>query len=270
MGSNRSIKERAKKKVKYNYWHSIIISFLFVIIVSGGYKYNSFISDSFSNIGNNVISKNNLYIYNNIVNSTRKVIDITKSYKPTRGVLSVFFNKMNGSSSLVLGFVDAILEFITIKSIPKFFIKIFGFLLFILIYIFIQNIILVGKNRYYLEHCRYKKVNVDRIMFVYKVKKTINVAYIMLCKTIYLFLWFLTIIGGVIKYYSYFMIDYIVSENPTISRKDAFILSNEMMNGNKFNLFKIQFSFIGYIILGALTFNISNIFYFDVYRESIY
>ena len=79
MSSNRSIKERAKKKVKYNYWHSIIISFLFVIIVSGGYKYNSFISDSFSNIGNNVISKNNLYIYNNIVNSAKKVIDISKS-----------------------------------------------------------------------------------------------------------------------------------------------------------------------------------------------
>lgn len=270
MSSNRSIKERAKRKIKYNYWHSVIISFLFVIIVSGGYKYNSFISDSFSSIGNDILSKNNIFIYNNIMSSAKKVIDITKNYKPTRGVLSVFFNKMNGSSSLVLGFVDAILEFITIKSIPKFFIKIFGFLLFILIYIFIQNIILVGKNRYYLEHSRYKKVNVDRIMFVYKVKKTINVAYIMLCKTIYLFWWFLTIVGGVIKYYSYFMIDYIVSENPTISRKDAFILSNEMMNGNKFNLFKMQLSFIGYIILGSLTFNISNIFYFDVYRESIY
>ena len=151
-----------------------------------------------------------------------------------------------------MGFINAILEFITIKSIPKFFIKIFGFLLFILIYIFIQNIIFVGKNRYYLEHIKFRKVNVDRIMFVYKVKKTINVAYIMLCKTIYLFLWFLTIVGGVIKYYSYFMIDYILSENPTLSRKDAFILSNEMMYGNKFNLFKIQLSFIAYIILGAL------------------
>ena len=42
------------------------------------------------------------------------------------------------------------------------------------------------------------------------------------------------------------------------------------MNGNKFKQFKLQISFIGYIILGALTFNISNIFYFDVYRESIY
>ena len=57
MSSNSSIKERAKRKIKYNYWHSVIISFLFVIIVSGGYKYNSFISDSFSSIGNDILSK---------------------------------------------------------------------------------------------------------------------------------------------------------------------------------------------------------------------
>lgn len=264
-----SIKENAKKKLKYNYWHSVIVSFLFVIIVSGGYKYSSFIADKFNNFST-IFGKNNVFIVNNVINSTRKVINITKNYKPTRGVLSVFFNKMNGSSSLVFGFVSALLEFITIKSVPKFLIKIFGFLLFILIFIFIQNIITIGKNRYYLEHARYKKVNTDKILFVYKVKKTINVAYIMLCKTMFLFLWLFTLVGGVIKYYSYFMVDYILSENPTMNIKDVFYLSNEMMRGNKFNLFKIQLSFIGYYILGIVTFNISNIFYFDIYRESVY
>lgn len=265
-----SIKKNAKRKIKYSYWHSVIISFIFVIIVSGGYKYNTFISNKINDVSLDIVSKNNFFIFDNIVYTTNRIINTTKNYRPTRGVLSVFFNKINGSSSLILGFVDAILEFITFKSIPKLVIKIFGFLMFVLIFIFVQNIILVGKNRYYMEHVRYKKVSTDRLMFIYKVKKTINVAYVMLVKSIYLILWSFTIVGFFIKYYSYYLISYLLAENPTMSKKDAFLLSREMMNGNKFNLFKIQVSFIGYLILGALTLNISNIFYFDIYKESVY
>ena len=55
------------------------------------------------------------------------------------------------------------------------------------------------------------------------------------------------------------MIPYILAENPKITKEEAFILSNEMMDGNRFKLFKIQFSFIGWYLLGFLTFNISNI-----------
>lgn len=78
MISSRSIKESAKRKIKYNYWHSVIISFLFLIIVSGGYKYNSFISDSFNGIGNDILNKNNVFIYSNVIKSVKKVVSITK------------------------------------------------------------------------------------------------------------------------------------------------------------------------------------------------
>lgn len=72
MSSSRSIKESTKRKIKYNYWHSVIISFLFLIIVSGGYKYNSFISDSFNGIGNDILNKNNVFIYSNVIKSVKK------------------------------------------------------------------------------------------------------------------------------------------------------------------------------------------------------
>lgn len=66
------------------------------------------------------------------------------------------------------------------------------------------------------------------------------------------------------------MIPYVLAENPNISKKDAFKLSKELMYGNKFNMFKIDLSLLGYKILGLFTFNLFNIFYTNVYKETLY
>ena len=51
---------------------------------------------------------------------------------------------------------------------------------------------------------------------------------------VYEFFWSLTIIGGFIKRYSYFLVPYILAENPTIKSREAIKLSRDMMNGYKF------------------------------------
>lgn len=267
MKSSNVLKRNARNKIRNNYWHSVLVTFIVIVILSGGYKYNTFIYDRLYDFGNSFGGNKYFYLVD-------KILDIPENfvinYKPTRGVLSVFFNQITGTGSIILGIVNAIIQFVSFKSLPSFIIKMIGIVLFVMAFIFIQNIIVVGKNRYFIEHAKYKKVNVDRLMFVYRVRKTLNVAYIMIIKEVYNFLWLLTIVGGIYKYYSYFMIPYILAENPKITKEEAFILSNEMMDGNRFKLFKIQFSFIGWYLLGLLTFNISNIFYFDIYKDSIY
>ena len=60
----------------------------------------------------------------------------------------------------------------------------------------------------------------------------------MMRRSIYTYLWDLTIIGGIIKRYSYKMIPYIMAENPDVTAKEAFMMSRDMMNGNKFKAFK--------------------------------
>ena len=72
---------------------------------------------------------------------------------------------------------------------------------------------------------------------------------ILLKKEIYLFLWSFTIIGFFIKLYEYSMIPYILAENPNISSKDAFTLSKELTNNQKFNMFKIDLTLLVYKIL---------------------
>lgn len=83
------------------------------------------------------------------------------------------------------------------------------------------------------------------MLFPYKTKKIPHLAGIMFLKEFFLSLWALTIVGGIIKYYEYSMIPYILAENPKLKRKDVFKLSKELMRGHKWELFKIDISMIG-------------------------
>ena len=114
------------------------------------------------------------------------------------------------------------------------------------------------------------KTNIDRTLFPYKKKKTLKLAYILFLKNLYLFLWSFTIIGFFIKYYEYIMIPYVLAENPNIKMRDAFKLSKELINHEKFNLFKIDLLLIIYKIPGLFTFNLTNIFFTDIYAATLY
>lgn len=57
-------------------------------------------------------------------------------------------------------------------------------------------------------------------------------------------LWWLTIVGGVIKTFSYYLCSFILAENPTMKGKDAIALSRKMMNGHKWECFLMELSFV--------------------------
>ena len=86
--------------------------------------------------------------------------------------------------------------------------------------------------------------------------------------SLYITLWtLLFIIPGIIKGYEYRMIPYILAENPTISTKEAFALSKQMMDGEKLNAWILDLSFIGWNILSAFTCCILAIFYVAPYQN---
>ncbi len=67
-------------------------------------------------------------------------------------------------------------------------------------------------------------------------------------------LWFLLlIIPGIVKIFSYSMTYFIIADNPNIGVTEAITKSRKMMDGNKWKLFKLHFSFIGWYILSAVT-----------------
>lgn len=67
---------------------------------------------------------------------------------------------------------------------------------------------------------------------------------------LYTFLWsLLFVIPGIIKRYSYAMTPYIMAECPGMPANDAITQSRYLMDGNKWRLFCLGFSFIGWTLL---------------------
>jgi len=78
---------------------------------------------------------------------------------------------------------------------------------------------------------------------------------------IFTFLWsLLFFIPGIIKEISYSMAFYILAENPGMSAAEALNESKRIMNGHKMDYFILQLSFIGWLLLGAITFGLAYIY----------
>ena len=91
-----------------------------------------------------------------------------------------------------------------------------------------------------------------------------------LLQGIYILLWsFLFLIPGIIAALSYSMTKYILAEHPELTANEAIARSKEMMDGNKWRFFCLQFSFIGWDILAMLTFGIGNLWLVP-YKEAAY
>lgn len=74
---------------------------------------------------------------------------------------------------------------------------------------------------------------------------------------VFTFLWsLLFIIPGIVKAYSYAMTTYIVHDNPEMHVRECIRQSQRMMKGYKMKLFLLDLSFIGWILLGIISFGI--------------
>ena len=75
--------------------------------------------------------------------------------------------------------------------------------------------------------------------------------------SIFIFLWcLLLIIPGIIATYRYSLCFYVLADHPEMGIMDALNESKRMMKGNKWKMFCLNLSFIGWGLLGCLTFGI--------------
>ena len=66
----------------------------------------------------------------------------------------------------------------------------------------------------------------------------------------------LLVIPGIIKAYAYSQAFYVLAENPGIGAREALRRSQEMMKGHKMEMFVLNLSFMGWMILGTFTFGL--------------
>lgn len=133
---------------------------------------------------------------------------------------------------------------------------------------FVAGPVVVGKNRYFMEH-RAFETKFERLFWAFRSGRYTNVVKIMFWKEVKVFLWsLLFIIPGIIKALEYSMVPYILAENPQISSERAFELSAKMTQGEKWKIFVLDLSFIGWRILGLLCCCVGEIFLEPYYEAT--
>lgn len=131
--------------------------------------------------------------------------------------------------------------------------------------ILVMNPLEIGIRRYFMEDL-YAPCELDRLTYGFKMNY-VNGVITMLLRVVFIALWtLLLIIPGIIKSYEYRMIPYLLAENPDLEWRDAFATSKRMMDGEKWNAFVLDLSFIGWILLSLVTLGLVGIFYVNPYK----
>ena len=134
-------------------------------------------------------------------------------------------------------------------------------LIYIIFSIFLGNIILVTARRCILNSIRTNNIDFVDAKPNYDKSSYLNLVSVMFMRNLYIFLWsLLLVIPGIIKSYSYFMVPFILAEDPNVSIGEALNRSTQMTDGHKMDMFVLDLSFIGWFILGFLAFGVGMIF----------
>ena len=172
----------------------------------------------------------------------------------------------SGSSGAISNFgqEDMTTIFITIVVFLVVFLVILAFAFALSAFLFMP--LYVGCCRFFIN-CSNGNADLNDVTYVFS-HSYLNVVKIMFLQSLYTFFWsLLFIIPGIVKGYEYHMIPYLLAEDPSISKDDAFRLTKEMMTGDKLNTFVLYLSFIGWELLGALTCCILFVFYVAPYEQ---
>jgi len=126
------------------------------------------------------------------------------------------------------------------------------------VYFVLGSIISVGYARFNLDLADRGNPAFETLFGYFSYWKTAAVSKLL--QSVYVLLWsLLFIIPGIIAAYSYAMTEFILAENPDLTASEAIAQSKEMMYGNRWRLFCLHFSFIGWDILSSLTLGIGNL-----------
>ena len=138
-----------------------------------------------------------------------------------------------------------------------------------IVVLIVCGIIMLGEAKYYLQ-CSRQEIAVDKIEVLFDgIKGEIGQNILLgVLVSVYVFLWsLLLVIPGIIKSYAYSMAFYLKVDHPEYTAKQAIKESEQLMYGHKMQLFLLDLSFIGWIIVGAFCFGVGTL-WVTAYQKS--
>ena len=244
MWTRKELKERAKEALKRNYWKIVLVSLIGMLI--GGGLGSSGISGGGSDI-HDMASDNVKEHFTEHENddvdwegAEAVLDDIQMDIRP-QDIVAVAF------SVIVVLIVAAIVLAIEIA-----------------LDVLLLNPVQVGINRFMVK-------SLDDTARIAEVGYTFDHNYkngvkVMFFKDLYVVLWsLLFIVPGIYKAYQYRMVPYILGENPDMTYQEVLQRSKDMMDGQKWDAFVLDLSFILWHMLGGITCGLAEIFYVAPY-----
>ncbi len=278
MWKRKNLKDKAKKTVKNNYWTAVVLCFVITILTGEyGNSITGIWQSGDSVLPDYVITQNQYLIENEISKDNiaeiqekqEKIEEITENLTENQlkmvNTITSNLNSLTKSQKYIYKIWDAIELFImnqNLLGIAYVLIAIIAILYIILL----AEPLLVAERRYFIIASEKENTKMGVMKEIFKRKNWSNVAVIMFFKSFYNLLWYLTIIGGIIKTYEYRMIPYLLAENPDMNKKEVFARSKKMMKGNKWKTFILDLSFILWEILSTITFGLLDILYVNPYK----
>ena len=244
MWTRKELKERAKEALKRNYWKIVLVSLIGMLI--GGGLGSSGISGGGSDI-HDMASDNVKEHFTEHENddvdwegAEAVLDDIQMDIRP-QDIVAVAF------TVIVVLIVAAIVLAIGIA-----------------LDVLLLNPVQVGINRFMVK-------SLDDTARIAEVGYTFDHNYkngvkVMFFKDLYVVLWsLLFIVPGIYKAYQYRMVPYILGENPDMTYQEVLQRSKDMMDGQKWDAFVLDLSFILWHMLGGITCGLAEIFYVAPY-----
>lgn len=258
MWTRKELKERAKESLKRNYWKVVLVSLIITLIgggtgsgataAVGGHGHSAESSDN-----ENVIVLDN---EGNLPIPEDREIIVGNMMDEVEGSVNAAFAELEQASVAV---------WVSIAVVVFVWMLVFMAIV-ICIDIFILNPLCVGTQRFMLKSVDGTgSVGELGYTFDHNYKNGVKTAFF---RDLYIFLWsLLFVIPGIYKKYQYYMVDYILAENPDMPYQEVLALSKKMMDGNKWKTFVLDISFILWYMLSALTCGILSIFYVVPYKQ---
>lgn len=278
------LKSRGNAAYKRNYWLCVVAAF--ILAWAAGTSAGSGGSSSFRNFGNNS-SYNSSYDSDSYYESFNDDnFDLNEIIEDTHGDNGYNTREFRQFLAIFGGIFLVVFIVVLIFSLA--------------LSIFVRNPLAVGCKRFFVVNS-FENAKFNEVGFGFKKGQYMNIVKVEFMKKLFLFLWFLPALASLIlgfvlafttdtigllflfmfiylgllflpiyKQYEYYMVDYILSEDPTIGYKDAIQQSKNMMNGYKWATFVLELSFIGWIILGVFTCGLLNIFMVSPYMNATF
>ena len=274
MWTRKELKDKAKVSFKANYWKSVLVALILMAVVGG---MGAFSSSSVPATMAPSAATTSSYSPDNVnveIHDGKVKVDVddhdggkvhvnmdADDLEDLRDAFDdidvadedIVFNPWLFGPHMALVGISVLLVMLVAAAIA------------IALYVFVLSPLEVGAQRFFIRNLN-QPSEVKEVAFGYdnNYKETVKTLFL---RSLFIFLWsLLLIVPGIYKAYQYRMIPYLLADDPTMTKDRAFAESKRLMDGQKWNAFVLDLSFLGWNILSALTLGILGVFYVTPYQ----